>query len=421
MKTIILGAGFAGLSAGHKLAKDYLILEKEGVPGGLCRTAIINGFTFDYTGHFLHLRRPEIKKFVLKNTLVKFREINRKAFIFSHGVYTGYPYQVNNFGLPADIAAENIVGFLRAKAKNKVLHDNYKNWILSSLGAGIAKNFMFPYNLKIYRHPLEKLTVSWMGRFVPAPETDDVMKGMLPKGEADMGYNAYFLYPEKGGIESVAQGLYMGIKKNVRLDCAVKKIDLKSKTVYFGKNEKENYENLISTMPLKELTKLTGDKQLLSLGKKLKATSVYCLNIGFKSKKNIGRHWVYVPEEKYPFYRIGFPSEVMNSSAPKGFSSVFTEVSYTGTVPKNIDAKIVKGLIDMGIIESKKDIVLKYPMILKDAYVLYDMERDETVKQIRQKLESVGIFTAGRWGSWEYSSMEDAILEGFEAAQKIKV
>jgi protoporphyrinogen oxidase len=29
----------------------------------------------------------------------------------------------------------------------------------------------------------------------------------------------------------------------------------------------------------------------------------------------------------------------------------------------------------------------------------------------------MGIYTAGRWGNWEYSSMEDAILEGFEAAE----
>ena len=52
MKTIVIGAGFAGLSAAHRLKKDYLVLEKEARPGGLCRSETAGGFTFDYTGPF---------------------------------------------------------------------------------------------------------------------------------------------------------------------------------------------------------------------------------------------------------------------------------------------------------------------------------------------------------------------------------
>lgn len=420
MKTIIIGAGFAGLSAGHKLKKDYLILEKNERPGGLCRTDIVKGFTFDYTGHFLHIRRPEIQKFIMGNIKVRLKKISRKAFIYSNGVYTGYPYQVNNFGLPFETVSENLIGFLRAKFKGEASQENFKQWILTALGEGIAKNFMFPYNLKLFKTPLDKMTIKWMGRFVPSPGIEEVMKGILPKGEAELGYNAYFYYPESGGIESVIKGLYKKIKNKVRLNTEVKKVDLKNKIIYTSDGKQEQYTSLICTLPLKDLAKLTGDRELISLGNKLKAVSVYSLNIGFKSKTPINRHWVYVPEPDYPFYRIGFPSEVMPSTAREGYSSVFTEVSYNKAIPKGIDAKIVKGLMHMGIIGSKKDIVLKHPMILKDAYVIYDKEREAIVPQMRKKLETYGIFTAGRWGNWEYGSMEDAIIEGFEAAERVK-
>jgi len=182
----------------------------------------------------------------------------------------------------------------------------------------------------------------------------------------------------------------------------------------------ERYEKLISTMPLPELIRAAGLKELLPLAGKLKATSVYSLNVGFKSKGNIDRHWVYVPEAKYPFYRIGFPSEVVAANAPAGYSSVFTEISFHGAAPKGIDASIIKGLLDMGVIASKKDIVVKLPLVLKDAYVIYDEEREKVVPEIMRVLERYGIYTAGRWGNWEYSSMEDAILEGFEAAERVK-
>lgn len=418
MKTIIIGAGFAGISAAYGLKKDFLILEKEERPGGLCRTDIINGFAFDYTGHFLHLRKPETTAFVMKNSGVKLKKIARKAYIFSHGVYTDYPYQVNNYGLPGEIVAENLAGFLRAKTKGAPSKENFEKWIYTTLGQGIAKNFMVPYNEKLWKYPLEKLTLEWMGRFVPSPSIDEVMQGIMPKGESGVGYNACFYYPEKGGIESVIKGLFKKLAQSVKLKAQVKKIDLKGRTVYF-EGGKENYESLISTMPLPAMVKLTGDKKLIKLALKLKATSVYCLNIGFKSDKKFNRHWVYVPESKYPFYRMGFPSEVVPGNAPAGCSSVFTEVSFRGKLPKGIDAKIIKGLIDIGIIKDKKDIIVKHPMILKDAYVIYDKERERVLPVLTRELEKHGIILAGRWGKWEYSSMEDAILEGFEAAEKI--
>src|ERR1035437_5851104 len=264
MKTIIIGAGFAGLAAGHRLKKDYVIFEKNERPGGLCRTDIVDGFTFDYTGHFLHVRKPEIQKFIFGNAGVPLKKINRKAYIYSKGVYTGYPYQVNNFGLPPEIVSENLIGFLKAKFKGNVSQDNFKQWILTALGEGIAKNFMFPYNSKLFKFPLDKMTIKWMGRFVPSPGIEEVMKGILPKGEAELGYNAYFYYPESGGIESVIKGLYKKIKDKVRLNTEVKKVDLKNKIIYMADGKQEQYTSLICTLPLKDLAKLTGDRELIS-------------------------------------------------------------------------------------------------------------------------------------------------------------
>ncbi|MCE5301057.1 MAG: NAD(P)-binding protein, partial [Spirochaetia bacterium] len=188
MKTVIIGAGFAGLCAAHRLKNNFTVLEADKRPGGLCKTEVVKGFTFDYTGHFLHLRKPETRNFIKKLMPEPMLEIGRKAYIYSHGAYTGYPYQVNNYGLPASVVSENIDGFLKAKAKGPASQENFREWILTALGIGIAKNFMFPYNSKLFRIPLDKMTVAWMGRFVPSPSIDEVMRGLMPKGENDMGY-----------------------------------------------------------------------------------------------------------------------------------------------------------------------------------------------------------------------------------------
>ncbi|MCE5299251.1 MAG: FAD-dependent oxidoreductase, partial [Spirochaetia bacterium] len=368
----------------------------------------------------LHLRKPGTRDFIKKLMPGTMLEIGRKAYIYSHGTYTGYPYQVNNYGLPASVVSENIDGFLKAKAKGPASQKNFREWILTALGTGIAKNFMFPYNSKLFRIPLDRMTVAWMGRFVPSPSIDEVMRGLMPKGENDMGYNARFSYPEKGGIETVIMAVYEPVKDAVQLNAPVKSIDTAAKIVHYGNGKSVQYENLISTMPLRLFASLTRDRELKSLAAKLKAVSVYSLNIGFRKRRDIGKHWVYVPEPKYPFYRIGFPSEVSEYNAPKGCSSVFTEVSFTDRVPAGIDSKIISGLMDMGIVENRNDIIVKYPMVLRDAYVLYDLNREAVVSEMQARLEKMGIITAGRWGRWEYSSMEDAMLEGFAAAEKVK-
>ena len=59
---LIVGAGLAGLSAAYHLrGMPYKILEREREVGGLCRSYVKDGFTFDYTGHLLHFRQTAIK------------------------------------------------------------------------------------------------------------------------------------------------------------------------------------------------------------------------------------------------------------------------------------------------------------------------------------------------------------------------
>jgi len=59
---LILGAGLAGLSAALQLGdRDVAVVERETEAGGLCRSFRKGGFTFDCTGHLLHLRDPALR------------------------------------------------------------------------------------------------------------------------------------------------------------------------------------------------------------------------------------------------------------------------------------------------------------------------------------------------------------------------
>src|ERR1700722_12940766 len=97
---VILGAGLTGLSAAYHLERqgfyNYKIFEKESTVGGLCRSVQQDGFTFDYTGHLLHISDPYFKHLIQTiANLETFNVIHRRSFVYSQQTYPPYPYQVN--------------------------------------------------------------------------------------------------------------------------------------------------------------------------------------------------------------------------------------------------------------------------------------------------------------------------------------
>jgi len=51
--------------------------------------------------------------------------------------------------------------------------------------------------------------------------------------------------------------------------------------------------------------------------------------------------------------------------------------------------------------------------------VVFDQHRQQHLQNLIDYLESRDIFTAGRYGRWDYYSMEDSILGGKAAAEQI--
>lgn len=425
-RIVILGGGLAGLSVAYHLKKAYQLFEKEKRAGGLCRSHQINGFTFDYTGHLLHFRSSYAKGLVLHLLGENIKSHRRRAWIFSKKVFTHYPFQANTYGLPAEVIAECLLGFIEASKKDtssKPAAENFKEWILDQFGTGIAKHFMVPYNLKLWTIPLEEMSLEWLNPFIPRPNITEVIKGALIERHSNLGYNVQFYYPNQGGIESLIQAFLSNLS-SIFTSYEAEKVDLSASSIYFKNGKKVDYERLVSTIPLPELIKISQPipDEIKQAAAKLRYCSVYNLNLGLKGKRHKDKHWIYFPEKQFIFYRVGFTSSFCPKTAPAGHSSIYIEVSHSSARPldrKGIKEKIRVDLIKAGIINNPSDIVVELPLDIKYAYVIYDHQLKERVEAIQCFLRSKGIFTSGRFGSWSYKTMEDVILDGKEVAQLI--
>jgi len=111
----VIGGGLAGLACARELGESCTLLEAEDRLGGLCRTDVIDGFSFDWTGHWLHARDPEMRKAIEERWLAgNLLHVQRRARIHSEGVWTTFPYQFHLHGLPPRIIADCVLGFIDA-------------------------------------------------------------------------------------------------------------------------------------------------------------------------------------------------------------------------------------------------------------------------------------------------------------------
>ncbi len=54
---------------------------------------------------------------------------------------------------------------------------------------------------------------------------------------------------------------------------------------------------------------------------------------------------------------------------------------------------------------------------IRPAYVLFDQDYERSRATVLEWLSAQGVTSAGRYGAWAYTGMEDALLEGREAAR----
>jgi protoporphyrinogen oxidase len=339
-----------------------------------------------------------------------------------------YPFQANIHGLAPEIIKECILGFVETLHPQHApaAPDSFKEWVLQTFGKGIARYFMFPYNLKLWRTPLEELSADWVSWSIPKPSLEEFLNGALGIINRDFGYNSTFLYPKTGGIGQLPTAFVSHLPSDrLHYQKTAVAIDVEGQIIRFDDNSTYHYDQLISTIPLKHLVSILHHvpESITRAGKQLRYISVYDVNIGVNRPNISEKHWIYFPEPEYIFYRVGFPSNFSTDVVPAGCSSLYVEVS---SLPEQeiaehiLLADIYQGLQECGLLQASDEILVSDVVRIDCAYVIHDRNRVRALESILPYLQQKNIYSTGRYGSWEYSSMENAILSGKQIADTLR-
>ncbi|MBS6435522.1 NAD(P)-binding protein [Pantoea sp.] len=466
VECLILGAGPTGLSAGYHYGEGAVVLEKNETPGGWCRSIADKGFTFDYAGHIMFSNDPYVLQLYDKLLGDNLHWQNREAWVYSHDVFTRYPFQSALHGLQAEVIGECVLGAIEARygvtgaqeaaplsavrsaantdcrdccadgvlgaeatepAGADAAEEDFENFIFRTWGRGIAHHFAVPYNRKLWKTPLADMETSWLGGRVPLPDLQQIISGALAPLDKPVGPNARFGYPKRGGFQALMNGFLPHLTCALETDSEIADIQPQNRSVILKDGRHYHYDQMISTLPLPELVRLMGNRapqavqQAASL---LRHVSVRCVNLGIGRANLSDKHWIYYPGDTL-FHRIFLQGNASPECNPLGGFGLTCEITYRADqpLPYEGDALIQRCIDDcirVGIIREDDVIVTANEVDMPYAYVVYDHQRKANVALIRNWLAAQGIHLSGRYSEWEYYNSDHAFLAGKRAAETVK-
>ncbi|MBE7542768.1 MAG: FAD-dependent oxidoreductase [Bryobacteraceae bacterium] len=437
MRIVILGGGPAGLGAAWRLHElghsEWKLIESSPYAGGLaCSFRDAAGFTWDIGGHINFSHYDYFDRFL--DALIPasgWLHHQRQSYIRIRDRFIPYPFQNNIALLPPEDTLRCLRGLLRLHNRPAVPVAHFDDWIEAGFGEGIAELFLRPYNRKVWAHPLDQLSATWVGERVATVDLDRVLASVVHRREdAGWGPNSTFRYPLRGGTGAVWTACAQALPSTgVNLGLAAEAVNLDRREVVTSDGTTHRYDALISTVPLPDLCVLAGDRDLLrSTEGRLLSAATHAVGIGLRGRaprELAGKNWLYFPGEDCCFYRVTVLSNYSPHNVPEGgdFWSLLCETSESTHRPAPADpvASTIEGLVRTGLLAGSETIVSRWHFRAPYGYPVPGLRRDEALGEILPALDHRGVYSRGRFGAWKYevSNQDHTFMQGVEVIDRI--
>ncbi len=420
-KVTIIGAGCAGLGAAYRLKEanvSSVIYEKQDTYGGLCRSLQKEGYTFDTFAHMNFEKNPYVVSLLEGKT--EYETHAPEAMNYYKGLWVRNPVQTNLNGLSEAEQQEVIRGFEQRKERPV---KTYEDWLLCNYGSYFTEHFPAAYTRKYWTVEPKQLEPKWIEGRMYVPTLEELLEGARRKDTPNVHYSKEMHYPQKGGYQKFLS--FLSEQTEIHYQKTLKKIDVEHKTIYFQDGTEESYEELISTMPLPELIAAMEQvpEEIKTYAEKLDYTSGVIVSIGMKDKHRSPGLWFYIYDEMFLASRVSAPDYETKENVPQGKSSLQAEVYFSKYKPRTmsleeIGKRVIQDLVEMDVLEESAVEVVD---VREETYanIMFTPDIYEAREAVRQYLNTKGIYTAGRFGTWDYLWTGTSILNGKQVAEEL--
>lgn len=445
-KVVIIGAGPAGLAAGHKLCGlgvETIILEKDAQVGGLSRTIRYKRHYFDIGGHRFYTNNKEVFSWWQNILKEDFRKIARKSRIYYQKTFFDYPLSIFNvlFNIGLLNALAIVASYLKSRFLPRARENNLEKWMTNHFGKRLYEIFFKEYTQKVWGMPCVKLSADWAGKRIKGLSLFVAVRNAFfsSRGNKVKTLLKEFYFPRLGAgmmyeaaaVNIIAKGgkLYLHTEVvQIRHDWN-KIIAVACKDSRTGKNFDLEGSDFCSSMPLtlfvSRMNPLPG-KDILEMCKKLRYRSLVMAYFIVKRKDLAPDNWIYVHSPNVLVARIQnfgrwSPEMVADpNTSSLGLEYFCDEGDQFWLRPDKSILETAAGELEKLKLCRKEEISDGFVLRVAKAYPVYSLDYRPALEALKNFVSRfLNLQCIGRYGMFQYNNMDNSAFSGFLAAKNI--
>jgi protoporphyrinogen oxidase len=442
-RTIVIGAGPAGLTAAYELAKQGVkpvVLEQSHQVGGISRTEVYKGYRFDIGGHRFFTKVPEVQQLwyeVLEHDFIKVPRLSR---IYYDGKFFQYP--LSAFDTLHKIGIINscriLWSYAEARRNPHPVEENLEQWVINRFGDRLYRTFFKTYTEKVWGIPCDQIQAEWAAQRIKGLSIRTAVINALFGSNDTKTLIKEFDYPRLGpgmmwerfAEKTEAKG------GEVHLNTRVLRVEhdgRRVQRVIAAQGDtllKLSGDDFISSMPISTLLKRMDPappEAVLAAADGLKYRDFLIVSLMVDAPDLFPDNWIYIHS---PAVKVGRIQNFKNWSpemvpdARKTCLGMEYFCSQGDEIWESDDRDLIQlasqELRQLGLLPAGCAIEDGVVIRQRKAYPVYDRDYRQHLAVLQQYLEKFeNLQTTGRNGMHRYNNQDHSMLTGILAAKNV--
>lgn len=429
---LIIGAGIAGLTAGHYLSQHGFrvdIAEIDKLMGGLAKSFYYKDYIFDIGPHRFFTEDQEVLRFIKQILRNDYAVILQSSGVYFFGRYHGWPLQPKIvFKIPPSFSLRVLSDLIH---RRKQSGDSFEDYIIDRYGKTLYESFFRDYTKKFLKQHPSTIHSDWATAGIERAIIDQrteftnlftlIKRTILP-----FPVKTKFIYPTMGGIGIFSRRLAEEIEKNrgrLRFETTIAGIKVANNRIaeiILTDGSRHRPDILIWTAPIDALCHLIGIRE-----NQIKFLSMILFNIEINSEHVIPYQWCYYGQKDIIFNRISIPKNFYLKTAPPGKTGINVEVTCMQedkiwNAPEKLIESVKADMARVSLISSPGAIQTIHIERVANVYPIYELDYSRRLQRVKEKLRKItNLFILGRSGTFWYNNMDHSIAAGLDMAKDI--
>ncbi len=436
-RTVIVGAGPAGLTAAYELAKagySSTVLEADNVVGGISRTVDIEGWRFDIGGHRFFTKVKRVRDFwheILPDE--DFLTRPRMSRIYYQNRFYDYPLRafnaLGNLGLIE--AVRCVISYVGVRIRPPADQSTFEGYTASKFGWRLYRTFFETYTEKVWGIPADEIQADWAAQRIKNLNLfRAALNSITPRrNQTDItSLIEEFEYPRHGPgmMWERCHDLILERQGSVRLEHQVKRIvhanGLATSVEASFNNGTESFEtdHIISSMPLPLLVKAMDPPppdEVIAAADGLRFRDFLTVALVVPQDAGFPDNWIYIHSPEVKVGRVqnflSWSPEMVPEAGKTclGLEYFVNEGDELWTASD--DDLIALGTQEMALLDllAPEDVQQGFVVRMPKAYPMYDGDYQSNVDTLRQWLgaNAANVYPVGRNGMHRYNNQDHSM------------